>query len=580
VETLEHHTKMPSGQSEARPPGPRTEVVLGRYRLMRVLGTGGFGTVWLAHDERLDRAVAVKRVPVPEPGRAARAEREALAAARLAHPGIVALYEAGGDGEAVYLVSELVRGRTLGELMRAGDLSDRDVLRVGIALCDALGHAHGRGVIHRDVKPGNVLIPDEPTEGAGVAKLTDFGIARMIGDDALTMTGDVVGTLAYMAPEQAEGRRITEAVDLYALALVVYEALSGVNPVRAAGAASTARRLGARLPPLQRQRRDLPAELCAAVDVAVLPRPEHRGTLDELRAALGQSLPDVGDEEGTIAGSPLEGLAHPHEGRVLGRAGITPRGRLAAGLCAGALTAAALVCLADAPAPLSPIAAGAIAALAVAAAPRLGWLVLGALVVGWLAVPPANRPGVAVLVAAGLAPVPPLLRRRPATWSLPAGAPLLGIAFAALAWPAFAGQAARATRRAALGALGLWWLLLAEAVTGHRLLLGAPVGAEPAATWRLSAPDAAQHALAPLLTSGAVAIAVVWGAAAAVLPLLVRGRSAAVDVVAAAAWATALAAATQAVSGAAGEPHPRGLVAGAVVAGLAAVGARAARGRA
>src|SRR3954452_19257349 len=130
--------------------------------------------------------------------------------------------------------------------MEEGALSDRDVLRVGLALCDALAHAHGRGVVHRDVKPGNVMVPDRPHDGAGVAKLTDFGVARIAGEDVLTRTGDVVGTLAYMAPEQAEGREAGAEADLYALALVLYEALAGVNPLRGRGAAATARRGGGR----------------------------------------------------------------------------------------------------------------------------------------------------------------------------------------------------------------------------------------------------------------------------------------------------------------------------------------------
>src|SRR5205814_8721726 len=143
-----------------------------------------------------------------------------------------------------------------------GALSDRDVLRIGAALCDALAHAHAAGVVHRDIKPGNVIIPARPTSEAGVAKLTDFGVAQLAGEDALTRTGDVVGTLAYMAPEQAEGRQSGDAADLYSLAIVLYEALAGVNPVRGRGPAATARRVGARLPPLGRLRRDLPLELC------------------------------------------------------------------------------------------------------------------------------------------------------------------------------------------------------------------------------------------------------------------------------------------------------------------------------
>ncbi|HVW18175.1 MAG TPA: serine/threonine-protein kinase, partial [Solirubrobacteraceae bacterium] len=256
-------------------------VVLDRYELVEPLGSGGFATVWRGHDRRLDREVAVTAIaPGARPAAAARAEREALAAARLSHPSIVALYEAGRDDEAVYLVSELVHGADVRELLDEGALSDRDVLRIGATMCDALAHAHARGVVHRDVKPGNVLVPDATGLGV-VAKLTDFGIARLAGDDALTETGDVIGTLAYMAPEQADGRVATPASDLYSLALVLYEALSGVNPVRRSGAAATARRVGTRLPPLRRLRRDLPRGLCAAIDAALLPDPDERGSVGD-----------------------------------------------------------------------------------------------------------------------------------------------------------------------------------------------------------------------------------------------------------------------------------------------------------
>jgi serine/threonine protein kinase len=181
---------------------PEAELLLGRYRLVRRLGAGGFGTVWLAHDERLDRDVAVKRIPLDD-GDPERAEREAQAAARLSHPAIVTLYETGSDDEACYLVSELVRGSTLGDLLTEGALSDRDVVIIGATLCEALAHAHARGVIHRDVKPGNVMVCEQHGDGAPTAKVCDFGIARIVGGEALTLTGDVVGTLAYMAPEQA-----------------------------------------------------------------------------------------------------------------------------------------------------------------------------------------------------------------------------------------------------------------------------------------------------------------------------------------------------------------------------------------
>ena len=271
-----------------------------------------------------------------EGGESPRAEREALAAARLAHPGIVALYEAGRDDDAYYLVSELVRGRTLGELERDGALSDLDVVRIGAALCDALEHAHARGVIHRDVKPANVMVPEASDDGAGVAKLTDFGIARLADAAALTRTGDVVGTLAYMAPEQAEGRRVTGAADLYALALVLYEALSGSNPVRAEGAAATARRVGMRLPPLRP-----PAPRPAA---RALRRPRRRAR-PRARAARGDSAtcarrcsrraPHVDDEPGASRRAAVEAARRAHA-RVARRsrgqarrgtgAGVEPRG--------------------------------------------------------------------------------------------------------------------------------------------------------------------------------------------------------------------------------------------------------------
>src|SRR5262245_20374252 len=228
---------------------------MGRYRLQERLGSGGFGTVYAARDERLGRDVAIKVMPAdnaaPE-----RARREALAVARLDHPGIVALFDAGEEGGARYLVSELVDGRTLAQLEAEGALSDRDVLRAGLALADALAHAHERGVIHRDVKPQNVIVPEDGGPGwlgmprAAPAKLTDFGVAHLAGEEPLTRTGDVVGTLAYMAPEQAAGKPAGEAADLYSLALVLYEALAGRHPVKAGSPQATARRLGSKLPAL------------------------------------------------------------------------------------------------------------------------------------------------------------------------------------------------------------------------------------------------------------------------------------------------------------------------------------------
>ena len=185
---------------------PAPAVVLDRYRLQRRLGAGAFGTVWMARDERLERDVAVKVLP-RERVMSGRFEREARAAARLSHPAIVTLYEAAVDDDGAYLVSELVRGETLDALLEQGQLSDRDITGIALALCDALQHAHDQGVVHRDVKPSNVLVPEAPPSPAQLAKLTDFGVARVLGGDALTHTGDVLGTLAYMAPSRPRGWR-------------------------------------------------------------------------------------------------------------------------------------------------------------------------------------------------------------------------------------------------------------------------------------------------------------------------------------------------------------------------------------
>jgi hypothetical protein len=587
-------------------------VVLDRYELLERLGEGGFGAVWLGRDQRLDRAVAVKRIPIGEhPSTARRAEREALAAARLSHPAIVALFEAGRDEQAVYLVSELVRGETLAELLREGALSDHDVADIGIAMCEALAHAHARGVVHRDVKPGNVLIPDAVSDGV-VAKLTDFGIASIHDGDALTATGDVVGTLAYMAPEQAEGHAATAASDVYSLGLVLYEALSGVNPIRQAGAAATARRVGMRLPALRRHRGDLPPDLCLVLDAAVMPEPQQRCDVAELREALMVAADELGDEPGTIEASRWDEVGTrtllrtvPRAPRSLTRAPWRPaappppiavpaavadlsddprplrrqaqhvplQGRLFAAALAAVLVAV-LLPWADASSSgaaqqVDPLLAAAVCAAVVALMPRLGWIATAVVVATWLA--SNGAPGPAIVVAAAVAPVPLLLPLSGVWWSSPAIAVGLGVLGVAGAWPAFAGQARGVVCRAALGALGWWWLALAETLRNDRLLTGPPT---PAGASESSA-GAVWVSVGSVITTETVAIAGLWAAGAALLPFLVRGRAAALDLLLAAIWATGLALGTRAIAVSAGVSEPRGVVGAAALAALVAVAARA-----
>jgi eukaryotic-like serine/threonine-protein kinase len=566
---------VPSARHARRGEAP---IVLERYRLHRQLGAGGFGTVWMARDERLERDVAVKIVP-RERIVGGRFEREARAAARLSHPGIVTLYEAGADDDGAYLVSELVRGSTLGELLEAGRLSDQEIIAIGIALCDALSHAHAENVVHRDVKPSNILIPARPSNPASVAKLTDFGVARIVGGDSLTRTGDVIGTAAYMAPEQAEGRDVGAGADLYALALVLYEGLTGVNPVRTTTAAQRARRLGAHLPPLRRQRRDLPRELGQAIDLALRPRARERGTPEDLRRSLATVIDRMSDEPGVVAPmwrpgrgetmpsvaleSPAEARAFADDQELPARPELSYREELAArpenpadsaplgparwperGLAALATAglAAWLVANLLPGAPVEPLVAACLAGMLVAALPRLGWLAFVLALAAWLLV--EDRTGAALVVAlGGLAPVL-LLPWRKTVWGLPAGAPALGAIGLAGAWPALAGRARGAPTRAALGALGWVWTVLGTSLSGTVLYLRAPPGSPPPGQWTPSAGVAVHHVLEPLFTSGALVPALVWAGAAVVLPWLVRGRRLALEFVLASAWAAGLVAAT------------------------------------
>jgi hypothetical protein len=559
--------------------------VLDRYRLERRLGAGGFGVVWLAFDERLEREVAVKVIqregdgPVP-----ARVEREALVAARLNHPGIVGLYELGSDDHAVYLVSELVRGRTFGELLRGGALSDRDVARIGAALCDALAHAHARDVIHRDVKPQNVMVVAEPAAGAGFAKLTDFGVAHLADGDSITRTGDVVGTLAYMAPEQAEGRRVGPECDVYSMALTLYEGWTGVNPVRARNPAATARRMGRPIPALGSRRRDLPQGLCRMIDAALDPRPERRPPLHLLRDELADAADVLSDEGGLVEPGTLErfGLARTEvlqsESRLPGWLA-----RVGAGLAAGVLGLTGLEVLGPEPS-FSPLAVAGIAALLTALLPRVGWLLTAAALVGWLASPEAGREGTALVLAVALAPTPLLLPRAGLLWSVPALAPLLGAVALAPLFVAVAGLASTAWRRAGLAVAGFLWLAVGEAVSGGELLFGAPDGTAARSAWEGGVVAAAEDALAPLVTSPALAPVAVWAGFALLLGLVVRGRSFYFDLAGGALWAAGLVAAHSALGDLLAASVPltdaRGAVAGAVlglVVALAAAGAGLAR---
>jgi serine/threonine protein kinase len=273
-------------------------LVLNRFLIERRIGSGGFGVVYEAWDGRLERPVAVKAIEQRgEAGR--RVLREAQAAARLNHPGIVTLYELGEEDGNALLVTELVEGSTLARLSHNGELSDREIAEIGADLCEALDHAHSRGVVHRDIKPQNVQVMEDSEPRA---KLMDFGVAHLANDAPLTAVGDVVGTLAYMSPEQAEGRPAGPEGDIYSLALTLYECWSGENPHRRATPAATARAIGGRARSLRRLRPDLPRELTETIDACLAPRPNHRPSLEELGTTIEDCLDELADHLRTSHG--------------------------------------------------------------------------------------------------------------------------------------------------------------------------------------------------------------------------------------------------------------------------------------
>ncbi|QCD57753.1 serine/threonine-protein kinase [Streptomyces hawaiiensis] len=235
-------THVVSAQSAQAPEGPGAgRLIAGRYRLLAKLGHGGMGTVWRAKDETVDREVAVKEPRVPahltERERVnsfERMRREARAAARLDHPSVVDVHDVAVVEDQPWIVMELVRGRSLGDALQEGTLSAREAARIGLEVLGALEAAHAAGILHRDVKPDNVLLGRYDR-----VVLTDFGIAQIEGETNLTDTGGFVGSPEYIAPERVLGQRPGPASDLWSLGVVLYAATEGVSPFRRSNTPAT-----------------------------------------------------------------------------------------------------------------------------------------------------------------------------------------------------------------------------------------------------------------------------------------------------------------------------------------------------
>jgi serine/threonine-protein kinase len=248
-----------------------TTTIAGRYRLDSRLGVGGMSTVYLAFDQRLERSVAVKLLAehlADDPTFVSRFRREALSAARLVHPNIVQVFDFGFDESQHqhFIVMEHVPGRSCAELLRdRGRLGVDQAVEIITQACRGLDYAHRNGVIHRDVKPGNLLVSD-----AEVVKLADFGIARATDQSSITQVGSVLGTAAYLSPEQARGEEAGPRSDLYSLGVVTYQLLSGRLPYEASSLTELALKQQREAPtPLERLNPEAPRTLSEAVAMAL-----------------------------------------------------------------------------------------------------------------------------------------------------------------------------------------------------------------------------------------------------------------------------------------------------------------------
>ncbi|MGW1559319.1 protein kinase domain-containing protein [Streptomyces sp. NPDC002144] len=291
----------------------RARLLAGRYRLVEQLGHGGMGTVWRAHDELLDREVAVKEVRVgslsPEERSVLRArlQQEARAAARIRHPNVVTVFDVLQEDDGPWIVMEWIDGRSLEDiLVGEGTLLPREAARFGAAVLAALDSAHQLGILHRDVKPANVLL-----ERSGRIVLTDFGIALLDGSPGLTRTGDIVGSPDYLAPERATGHRPGPPSDLWSLGATLYAAVEGQSPFRRSTTLSTLQAVIA--DPLPEPHHAGP--LAPVIEALLRKDPEERPTASEARRML----------EEVAAGGTAPSAAHPPT-EVVPSEGMPPEG--------------------------------------------------------------------------------------------------------------------------------------------------------------------------------------------------------------------------------------------------------------
>src|ERR1700760_1231241 len=328
-------------------------VLSGRYRLEAKLGSGGMSTVYLAKDTTLDRPVAVKvmhREMSEQADQLERFRQEARAVAKLSHPNVVSVIDAGEDGGYPYIVFEYVEGETLkARINRVGALDTQESLAYAIEIGRGLTVAHARKMIHRDIKPQNVLIDAE-----GRAKLTDFGISRQLEQDGMTATGRVLGTTDYVAPEQAMGHGADQRSDIYSLGVVLFEMLTGEVPFAADSQVGVAmKHVNEELPDVQSLRPELSAASALVVERATAKDPAKRYAeigemIDDLSTALEVEAARAGSTTGE-ATSVLDAVPPAQRKLSTRTRGSGAAMALIAVVGAGALVATQLISSGDTP---------------------------------------------------------------------------------------------------------------------------------------------------------------------------------------------------------------------------------------
>ena len=538
------HPLRSTTRHRAVPPLYPEGIVADRFRIIETIGVGGSATVFEAEDLQNGELVALKAIPAQEKLRK-RARREMQCAGKLDHGAIVKMRGSAEDDDYIYVAFELVRGNDLSDVLKEKRLEESEILRAVAAVCDALEHAHSHSVIHRDVKPGNILLRED-----GILKLTDFGIAQIDHPDA-TVDESLLGTLSYMSPEQVRGDMMTGSTDVWSAALVAYEALTRRNPYRSKNPVELAEKHKKLRLSLQNDRPDLPSVATKVIDRALDPDNQRRPLPGQLRDALLRGA--IALERGQVDMDPsievprpdprvnlrkrwLRAVPDRNESTAQREAQARSQARRAASRTGLEHRLGTLVERAQPYWPSALTGVGGTVLLGALPFYPTGWpLVIGvlaaivALRLPWLAAGLVLAAGLPLLGNLAFGLVPPaaillgiwmiLMLRDGRRALVPIVAPLVTLCFAWALYPLLAGTSPRAWVRGALGAAGALTMTLTLGLAGYGSPLTPTLDLATLGTRIAASNDV-------IVTAGTVAAAIGFG------PLLLAGLWAALAVTA------------------------------------------------